>query len=405
MRREGAEGIVLDLRANGGGLLGEAVRAPSIFLPEGRSRGDDRTRAPRATPSTRPTAANLPPKPLVVLIDRNTASAAEILTAALADDAGAPVVGTHSYGKGVFQQEFDLSNGGALKLTSANTSRPTGSTWRNRTGSTRTSRSATTRHEPRRGARPRSAGAGRRSGPRRAGMSPRGPRRSRARRRRTPATRSRRCCGRSSAGAAFRAGVETRRARAAGARPRSAPCRAAISSSCRPSPSTRRRRATSTTPSRRAARGTASGSGSTSPTSPPTSSPARRWTSRRGGAANSTYAPGTVEPMLPHALSEDACSLAPGVERLAVTAEVELGGAGSAGRGGFYRSRIRSDARLDYDQLDLVFAGRGGAAGAGRRSRSRSPGRWPRRSASAAARPASTSSPSSPSSASTPAAT
>ncbi len=54
---------------------------------------------------------------MVVLIDRNTASAAEILTAALADDAGAKVVGTRSYGKGVFQQEIDLSNGGAMKLT------------------------------------------------------------------------------------------------------------------------------------------------------------------------------------------------------------------------------------------------------------------------------------------------
>ena len=60
---------------------------------------------------------NLPPQPIVVLIDRNTASAAEILTAALADEAGAEVVGTRSYGKGVFQQEVDLSNGGALKLT------------------------------------------------------------------------------------------------------------------------------------------------------------------------------------------------------------------------------------------------------------------------------------------------
>ena len=54
---------------------------------------------------------------MVVLIDRDTASAAEILTAALADDAGATVVGTRSFGKGVFQQEIDLSNGGALKLT------------------------------------------------------------------------------------------------------------------------------------------------------------------------------------------------------------------------------------------------------------------------------------------------
>ena len=74
--------------------------------------------------------------------------------------------------------------------------------------------------------------------------------------------------------------------------------------------------------------------------------------------ANSTYAPGAVEPMLPHALSEEACSLAPGVERLAVTAEVELDADGRPGTAAFYRSRIRSDARLDYDELDVVFSGR-----------------------------------------------
>ena len=77
--------------------------------------------------------------------------------------------------------------------------------------------------------------------------------------------------------------------------------------------------------------------------------------------ANSTYVPGTVEPMLPRALSEEACSLAPGVERLAVTAEIELGPAGVPRGASFYRSRIRSQARLDYDQLDLIFAGRAGA--------------------------------------------
>jgi ribonuclease R len=79
--------------------------------------------------------------------------------------------------------------------------------------------------------------------------------------------------------------------------------------------------------------------------------------------ANSTYAPGAVEPMLPHALSSDACSLAPGVERLAVTAEIELGPIGEPRTASFYRSRIRSDARLDYDGLDVIFAGRGRAPG------------------------------------------
>ena len=74
--------------------------------------------------------------------------------------------------------------------------------------------------------------------------------------------------------------------------------------------------------------------------------------------ANSTYVPGMVEPMLPHALSSGACSLSPGVERLAVTTEIELAADGAVRRVSFYRSRIRSDARLDYDDLDEIFAGR-----------------------------------------------
>jgi len=77
--------------------------------------------------------------------------------------------------------------------------------------------------------------------------------------------------------------------------------------------------------------------------------------------ANSTYVPGAVEPMLPRALSEEVCSLAPGVERLAVTAEIELGPDGRPLAASFYRSRIRSLERLDYDRLDLVFAGRAAA--------------------------------------------
>jgi len=87
----------------------------------------------------------------------------------------------------------------------------------------------------------------------------------------------------------------------------------------------------------------------------PTGSPLDREAKRRG---NSTYAPGAVEPMLPHALSEGACSLAPGVERLAVTTEIELGPKGRPRNAAFYRSRIRSDARLDYDELDVIFSAR-----------------------------------------------
>ncbi|HET9163940.1 MAG TPA: S41 family peptidase [Solirubrobacterales bacterium] len=116
LQAQGARALVLDLRGNGGGLLEEAVLSASIFLPEGEVvvTTDSRTEG-HAVYKTK--GGNLPPLPIVVLIDRNTASAAEILTAALADDAGAKTVGTRSYGKGVFQQEIGLSNGGALKLT------------------------------------------------------------------------------------------------------------------------------------------------------------------------------------------------------------------------------------------------------------------------------------------------
>lgn len=74
---------------------------------------------------------------------------------------------------------------------------------------------------------------------------------------------------------------------------------------------------------------------------------------RRG---TSVYVPGAVEPMLPAALSNQACSLVPGQERAAVTFEMLIGEAGARSPS-FYRSVIRSDARLDYGQVDEIFAG------------------------------------------------
>lgn len=114
--RRGAEGVVLDLRANGGGLLQEAVLAASVFLPEDETVVSTRSRT-QGGRMYRTVGGNLPSRPVVVLVDRNTASAAEILAAALADNNAAKVVGTRTFGKGVFQQEVGLSNGGALKLT------------------------------------------------------------------------------------------------------------------------------------------------------------------------------------------------------------------------------------------------------------------------------------------------
>ena len=72
--------------------------------------------------------------------------------------------------------------------------------------------------------------------------------------------------------------------------------------------------------------------------------------------ATSVYVPGAVEPMLPHVLSSDACSLVPGEDRAAVTVELLMREAAVASAS-FYRSTIRSDARLTYDEVDEVFAG------------------------------------------------
>jgi carboxyl-terminal processing protease len=114
--RQGARGIVLDLRANGGGLVEEARLTASLFIPKGAivvTRG-------RAQPSQTLTAAGhaiSPSVPVVVLVDGDTASASEIVAAALQDHRRATIVGTHTFGKGVFQEEQPLSNGGALDIT------------------------------------------------------------------------------------------------------------------------------------------------------------------------------------------------------------------------------------------------------------------------------------------------
>lgn len=116
VEKEGAEGIVLDLRHNPGGLLDEAVLSANVFLPK-----DEvvvRTRSRTQGDSVHKTPGDPISKlPVVVLVDGGTASAAEILAAALHDDAGSTVVGLRTYGKGLFQEEQSLANGGALKLS------------------------------------------------------------------------------------------------------------------------------------------------------------------------------------------------------------------------------------------------------------------------------------------------
>jgi carboxyl-terminal processing protease len=125
LRRAGARAYILDLRHNGGGLVSEAQLVTSAFLREGTvvtTRGRDvPTRTLRVTGQP-----IVPDAPLVVLVDRDTASAAEIVTGALQDHNRAKVVGTRTFGKGVFQEVIELSNGGALDITAGQYFTPDG---------------------------------------------------------------------------------------------------------------------------------------------------------------------------------------------------------------------------------------------------------------------------------------
>jgi carboxyl-terminal processing protease len=113
---QGVKGIVLDLRGNGGGLVTEAQLVVSMFLSRGvvvTTRGRTQT-----TQTIRVTGDTIAPRiPLAALVNGDTASAAEIATGALQDHHRAVIVGTRTYGKGVFQEIQPLSNGGAIVVT------------------------------------------------------------------------------------------------------------------------------------------------------------------------------------------------------------------------------------------------------------------------------------------------
>jgi carboxyl-terminal processing protease len=112
----GAKALILDLRGNGGGLLKEAINVASIFVADGTIV----TTKGRTQPTQVYTAegnAIAPSIPMVVLVDHGTASSAEIVTGALSDHQRAEVVGTRTYGKGVFQEIQPMPGGGALDIT------------------------------------------------------------------------------------------------------------------------------------------------------------------------------------------------------------------------------------------------------------------------------------------------
>ena len=118
VNNEGVKSIVIDLRNNGGGLVDQATKIADYFLEKKETIliTKDNEGNKQITYSEMDPIFNMP---IVILVNQNTASASEILTAALKENGKAKVVGETTYGKGVIQTLFTLSDGSGLKITTA----------------------------------------------------------------------------------------------------------------------------------------------------------------------------------------------------------------------------------------------------------------------------------------------
>lgn len=127
LKEEGAERIVIDLRGNGGGLLQEAVNIVNLFVPKGLEIVNVRGKVKASSSVYKTMSAPLDLDiPLVVMVDGNTASAAEIVAGSLQDLDRAVVIGTRTYGKGLVQVSRNLPYHGSLKLTTSKYYIPSG---------------------------------------------------------------------------------------------------------------------------------------------------------------------------------------------------------------------------------------------------------------------------------------
>lgn len=124
MMAEGAKGILLDLRDNPGGEVSQALTVANLFVPKGPVVTlKYKKPLPSRTYDSKGPGTKLP---VVVLVNGNTASAAEILSAAIQERQGGWLVGTRTYGKGIVQQVIPLSGNASLKLTVARYYTPNG---------------------------------------------------------------------------------------------------------------------------------------------------------------------------------------------------------------------------------------------------------------------------------------
>lgn len=127
MRNKGMKGLVLDLRGNGGGSLAEAVEIINMFVPKDITLVKTKGKLKRANHDYKTTAEPIDTvMPIVVLVNGETASAAEITAGCLQDLDRAVILGTRTYGKGLVQMPVDISYNGQLKITTSKYYIPSG---------------------------------------------------------------------------------------------------------------------------------------------------------------------------------------------------------------------------------------------------------------------------------------
>ena len=127
LRKQGMQKLILDLRGNGGGLLGEAVGIVSLFLPEGSvvvtSKGKDPMSNYTLKTKGKPVDTKIP---LIILVDSGSASASEIVSGAVQDTDRGTIMGERTFGKGLVQSIREMPYGGELKVTTAKYYTPSG---------------------------------------------------------------------------------------------------------------------------------------------------------------------------------------------------------------------------------------------------------------------------------------
>jgi carboxyl-terminal processing protease len=126
LKRQGMENLVLDLRNNGGGLVNQAYRVASTFLGRGQTVFTQKGRLEDSFGSYPSDNGTPDQTPIVIMVNRNTASASEILAGALQDHDRALIVGENTFGKGLVQNPFILEYGSMLLLTIAKYETPSG---------------------------------------------------------------------------------------------------------------------------------------------------------------------------------------------------------------------------------------------------------------------------------------